>query len=64
MKGEELGKLLLDGLLVAPNSRLVEHDDVHVRPKRVHILADRDVVLPGLIPIRIELRYQVMDLVL
>ena len=64
LKGEELGKLLLDGLLVAQNSSLVKHDSVHVRPKHVHILADRDLVLLGLIPIRIKSGYQVMDLVL
>ena len=32
MKGEELGKLLLDGLLVTEEGRLVAHDDVHVGP--------------------------------
>ena len=26
MKGKELGKLLLDGMLVAKNGRLVAHD--------------------------------------
>ena len=30
MKGEELGKLLLDGLLVIEDGRLVVHDCTHV----------------------------------
>ena len=30
MKGEELGKLLLDGLLVAEDGRLVAYDGAHV----------------------------------
>ena len=33
MKGEELSKLLLDGLLVAENGRLVAHDRAHVCPE-------------------------------
>ena len=34
MKGEELGKLLLDGLLVAQNGCLVAHYCVHVTPQK------------------------------
>ena len=64
MKGEELGKLLLDGLLVTHNSHLVAHYCVHVFPERVHVLDYRDLVLLGLIPVHIESRNQVMDLVL
>ena len=30
MKGEELGKLLLDGLLVAEDGRMVAYDGAHV----------------------------------
>ena len=33
MKGQELGKLLLDGLLVVKDGRLVVHDYVHVGPE-------------------------------
>ena len=40
MKGEELGKLLLDGLLVAHNGCLIAHYCVHVSSERVHVLAD------------------------
>ena len=54
MKGKELGKLFLDGLLVAQNGRLVAHDCVHVGPERVHVLANGDLVLLGLITVRIE----------
>ena len=64
MKGKELGKLLLDGLLVAQNGRLVAHDGVHVCPERVHVLADGDLVFLGLIPVCIKSGCQVMDLVL
>ena len=53
MKGEELGKLLLDGLLVAKNGCLVAHDYAHVGPKCVHVLADGDLMLLGFIPVRI-----------
>ena len=64
MKGEELGKLLLDGLLVVENGRLIAHDCSHVDPECVHILVDGDLVLLGLIPIRIKSGYQVLYLVL
>ena len=64
MKGEELGKLLLDGLLVAQNGRLVAHYRVHVYPERIHVLVDGDLVFLGLIPVRIKSSCYVMDLVL
>ena len=51
MKGEELGTVLLDGLLVAEDGRLVAHDCVHVDSECIHILADGDLVLLGLIPV-------------
>ena len=57
MKGEELGKLLLDGMLVAQNGRLVEHYRVHVCLERVHLLTNGDMMLLGLIPVRIESSY-------
>ena len=64
MKGQELGKLLLDGLLVAQNGRLVAHYCVHVCLEYVYVLADESLVLLGLIPLRIESGGQVMELVL
>ena len=54
MKGEELGKLLLDGLLVAEDGGLVVHDCAHVGLECIHILAYEDPVLLGLIPVRIK----------
>ena len=64
MKGEELGKLLLYGLLVAEDGRLVVHDYVHVGPKCIHVLADGDLVLLTLIPVRIKSSGEVLYLVL
>ena len=64
MKGEELGKLLLDGLLVAEDGHLVTHDCAHVGLKCIHVLDDGDLVLLGLIPIRIKSGGEVLYLVL
>ena len=64
MTGEELGKLLLDGLLVDKDGRLVAHDCAHVGPECIHVLIDGDLVLLGLIPIRIKLGGEVLYLVL
>ena len=64
MKGKELGKLLLDGLLVAENGRLVVHDSAHVGPKRVHVLAHGNLVLLSLIPVRIKSSSKALHLVL
>ena len=64
MKGEELGKLLLDGLLVAEDGRLVVHGCAHVGSQCIHILADEDLVLLGLIPVRIKSSSEVLHMVL
>ena len=64
MKGEELGKLLLDGLLVAEDGRLVVHGCAHVGSQCIHILADEDLVLLGLIPIRSKSSSEVLHMVL
>ena len=64
MKGEELGKLLLDGLLVVEDGRLVVHDCAHVSLECIHILADEDPVLLGLIPVRIKSSSEVLHLVI
>ena len=64
MKGEELGKLLLDGLLVAEDDCLVAHDCAHVGPECIHVLVDGDLVLLGLILVHIKSRGEVMYLVL
>ena len=44
MKCEELGKLLLDGLLVTHNRNLIAHDGAHVCPERIYVLANGDLV--------------------
>ena len=64
MKGEELGKLLLDGLLVDEDGRLVAHDYAHVDPECIHILVDGDLMLLGLIPVHIKSGSEVLYLVL
>ena len=64
MKGEELGKLIPNRLLVAEDGRLVAHDYAHVGPECIHILDDDDPVLLGLIPVHIKLGSEVMYLVL
>ena len=64
MKGEELGKLLLDGLLVVNDGHLVVHNCAHVGPNYIHVLDDGDLVLLGLIPVCIKSRGEVLYLVL
>ena len=64
MKGEELGKLLLDGLLVTEDGCLVVHDYARVSPECIHILAYKDPVLLGLIPLHIKSSSEVLHLVL
>ena len=64
MKGEKLGKLLLDRLLVAEDGRLVMHDYAHVGSECIHILVDEDPVLLGLIPVSIKSSSEVLHLVL
>ena len=64
MKGEELGQLILEGLLTTEDSRLVMHDGAHVGSEGLHILADEDPVLLGLILIGIKSSSEVLHLVL
>ena len=64
MKSEELGKLILEGLLIVEDGRLVVHDGVHVGSEGIHILADEDPVLLGLILVCIKLSSKVLHLVL
>ena len=54
MKGKELGQLILERLLIVEDGRLVMHDSAHVDVEGLHILADEDPVLLGLIPISIK----------
>ena len=64
MEGEELGKLVLDGLLVAEDGCMVAHDGAHVGLECIHVLAHGDPVLLGLILVRIKLSSGVLHLVL
>ena len=64
MKGEELGQLILEGLLIAEDGRLVVYDGVHVSAEGLHILADEDPVLLGLILVCIKTSSEVLHLVL
>ena len=64
MKGEELGQLILEGLLMEEDRRLIVHDDAHVCAKGLHILANEDSMLLGLIPICIKMGSEVLHLVL
>ena len=54
MKSENPGELVLEGLLIAENSRLVGHDVTHVNAEGLHILGNEDSVLLGLVPERVE----------
>ena len=54
MEGEKLCKLVLEGLLIAKDGRLVGQDYAHVSSKGLHILADEDSMLLGLIPVCLE----------
>ena len=64
MKGKELGKLLLDCLLVVEDGRLVLHDYAHVGPECFHVLAHDELILLDLIPLRIKSSNEVLHLVL
>ena len=54
MEGEKLGKLVLKGLLIAKDGCLVGQDYAHVSSEGLHILADEDSVLLGLILVGLE----------
>ena len=54
MESKQLCKLLLDGLLVVEDGRMVTHDCAHVGPKCIYVLAHGDLVLLGLILVHIK----------
>ena len=64
MKCEELGKLILDGLLIAEDGRLIMQEFAHVGLEGIHILADEDSVLLGLILVSTKSSSEVLHLVL
>ena len=47
-------KPILKGLLIAKDGLLISQDCAHVSSEGLHILADEDSVLLGLIPINLE----------
>ena len=51
MEGKELCQLILEGPLIVEDSRLVMHDCAHVGAEGLHIQADEDPVVLGLIPL-------------
>ena len=59
-----MGKLVLEGLLIAENGRLVGQDCVHVSSEGLHILADEDSVLMGLILVGLKTSREVEHWVL
>ena len=65
MESEKLGKLVLKCLLFTKDGGLVGQDCAHVGPEGLHILADEDVVLLGLIPVSLEIggevKHQVIE---
>ena len=54
VEGEKLDELVLEGLLISENGRLVSQDDTHVSAEVLHILGDEDSVLLGLVPKSVE----------
>ena len=50
MEGEKLGELVLKGLLISENDRLVSQDGTHVSEQGLHILGNENSVLLGLVP--------------
>ena len=64
MESEKLGKLVLKCLLITKDGGLAGQDFEHVGPEGLHILADEDAILLGLIPIGLETGYEVKNRVL
>ena len=64
MEGEELRELVLDGLLIAEDGRLVSHENAHVGMEGLYILGDENPVLLGLISVGLETSSEVEHLVL
>ena len=64
MESKKMCKLLLDGMLVVEDGRQVAHDYAHVSPKCIYVLTHGDLVLLGLIPVRIKSGGEVLYLVI
>ena len=50
MESKKSGKLVLKGLLIVENGRLIGEDSVHVSAEGLHILGNEELVLLGLVP--------------
>ena len=50
VEGEKTGELVLEGLLIAENGRLVGLNSMHVSAEGLHILGNEDSVILGLVP--------------
>ena len=50
VESEKTGELVLEGLLIAENGRLVGQDGTHVNAQGLHILGNEDSVLLVLAP--------------
>ena len=59
VEGEKLCKLVLKGLLIAKDSHLVGQDCAHVNSEGLHILADEEAMLLGLILVGLEMSNEV-----
>ena len=64
MKGKELGKMPLNGLLVAEDGHLVVHDYAHVGHECIHVHVNGDLLLLGLILVLIKSGDEALYLVL
>ena len=64
MESKKLGQLLLDGLLITQENRLVAQNISHICLEHVYVLADGDLMLLGLILKGIKSSSELMDLVL
>ena len=56
--------MILEGLLIAEDGLLVVQESAHVGSEGIHILADEDPMLLGLIPVGIKSSNEVLHLVL
>ena len=50
MEGDKLGELVLEGLLISENDRLLSQDGTHVSAQGLHILGNENSMLLGLVP--------------
>ena len=56
--------MILEGLLIVEDNRLVMHDGAHVGMEGLHIIANENPVLLGLIPVGIKSSSEVLYVIL